>query len=60
MNCSIIDLADEWLIATPCDEVAIVMEFSCVDVCELIKTPFFRRGNMGAEVDVVVMAQELL
>jgi len=37
-----------------------VMELSCVEVCELINTPFFRRGNMGAEVDVVVMAQELL
>ena len=37
-----------------------MMELSCVEVCELIKTPFFRRGNMGAEVDVVVMAQELL
>ena len=37
-----------------------MMEFSCVEVCELIKMPFFRRGNMGAVVDVVVMVQELL
>lgn len=37
-----------------------MMELSCVEVCALIKTPFFRRGKMGAEVDVVVIAQELL
>ncbi len=40
--------------------MAIVIDFSWGEDCELIKTPFFRRGNMGAEVDVVVMAKELL
>jgi hypothetical protein len=36
------------------------MELSCVEVSELMKTPFFRRGKIGLVVDVVVMVQELL
>ncbi len=37
-----------------------MIELSCVEVNELIKTPFFRRGKIGAALDVVVMVQELL
>jgi hypothetical protein len=58
VNCSIIDRAPECLIATPWDEVAMVTEVSCVESSELIKTPFFRRGKIGAALCVVVIAQE--
>lgn len=37
-----------------------MIELSCVEVNELIKTPFFRRGKIGAALDVVVMVQGLL
>ena len=60
VNCSIIDLAPECFIATPWDEVAMVTELSCVEVSELIKTPFFKRGKIGAVLDDVVIGQELL
>ena len=60
VNCSIIDLAPEWFMATPWDEVAMVMELSCVECIVLIKTPFFKRGKIGALVVDVVIGQELL
>jgi hypothetical protein len=37
-----------------------VTELSCVEVSELIKTPFFKRGKIGAVMDDVVIGQELL
>ena len=37
-----------------------MIELSSVEAGELIKTPFFKRGNIGVVVDVVVMVQELL
>ena len=37
-----------------------MIELSCVEVNELIKTPFFRRGNIGVTLDVVVIVQGLL
>ena len=37
-----------------------MIDFSWGEDCELIKMPFFRRGNIGSGVDVVVMVQELL
>jgi len=37
-----------------------VMELSCVECIVLIKTPFFKRGKIGAVVDDVVIGQELL
>jgi hypothetical protein len=37
-----------------------VMELSCVEFIVLIKTPFFKRGKIGALVVDVVIGQELL
>ena len=37
-----------------------VTELSCVEISELIKTPFFKRGKIGAVMDDVVIGQELL
>jgi hypothetical protein len=37
-----------------------VMELSCVEVIVLIKTPFFKRGKIGAVIGDVVIRQELL
>jgi hypothetical protein len=37
-----------------------VMELSSVEFIVLIKTPFFKRGKIGAVVEDVVIGQELL
>ena len=37
-----------------------VIELSCVELIVLIKTPFFKRGKIGAAVVDVVIRQELL